>query len=325
MADRWRVLLAERVEEAIDQIGSIPGVRGIVVGGSVGRGEPWPLSDIDLLPIRAPDADAEIARCQARLVDWWAASARAQTLDVGWLAFTPAEVEAATREGIDGAAARMADPRWLHGTDKAFGGYGAHDPDGLAAAFARWATSIRFDPRVCRARRDYWQRCVRTGHAAAVQHRRAGDRRAATLAMREAACTLRLVLVEEWGERLGSMGREWTRFERMAALQAAGDVADRLAWIAAADAASSVRYLPQLPAWLLERIDRALEARHLVGEDVNPERNARDQIAAFRIHVVRHQPHLAGAWLALPDPELDAKLIELERLMRDLDRSQHTG
>lgn len=35
-------------------------------------------------------------------------------------------------------------------------------------------------------------------------------------------------------------------------------------------------------------------------------------------HVVRHQPHLAGAWLALPDPELDAKLLDLEALVCQL-------
>ena len=74
-----------------------------------------------------------------------------------------------------------------------------------------------------------------------------------------------------------------------------------------------------VPAWLLERIDRALEARRLVGDDVSPEHNARDQIAAFRVHVVHHQPHVAGAWLGLPDPELEAKLLELESLMRGLD------
>src|SRR5262249_39151148 len=66
---------------------------------------------------------------------------------------------------------------------------------------------------------------------------------------------------------------------------------------------SALEHLLHLRLWLLERIDPALEARRLVGEGVSPERNARDQIAAFRVHVERHQPHLAAAWLALPDPD----------------------
>lgn len=117
ISPRWRQLLHERVEEATAALGSVPGVRGLVLGGSVGRGEPWPLSDIDLLPIVAAGADAgpEIGRSQARLVDWWAASGRAQTLDVGWLCFTDAEVEAVLGAGPGHAAERMADPRWLHG------------------------------------------------------------------------------------------------------------------------------------------------------------------------------------------------------------------
>ena len=318
MVERWRMLLAERVDEATRQLGAIDGVHGLVVGGSVGRGAPWPLSDIDLLPIRDPSAAPDIARCQAALVDWWAASARAQTLDVGWLAFTPAEVEQATGETVAESAARMADPRWLHGTDKAFGGYGAHDPHGLADALARWATRIRFDPRVRQARRQVWQTMAQARHAAAVEHRRAGDPGAATLAVRESALALRLVLVETWAERLGSMGREWTRFEHLAAAHGAASLAERIAWIAAADVAGCAAHLPTLPVWLQERIARALAARHLVGEPVSPERNARDQVAAFRVHVVRHRPDLIGPWLALPDPALEAKLGDLEALLGQL-------
>src|SRR5687767_4026424 len=99
--DRWRALLAERLEEAVASLGTVPGVRDLVVAGSVGRGEPWPMSDIDLLPIvtatTAPGPG--IQRRRAALMDWWAASGRAQTLDVGWLSFTDAEVEQAVGSG----------------------------------------------------------------------------------------------------------------------------------------------------------------------------------------------------------------------------------
>ena len=45
-ARRWQRLLEERVDEAVAALSAVPGVRGLVLGGSVGRGEPWPLSDI---------------------------------------------------------------------------------------------------------------------------------------------------------------------------------------------------------------------------------------------------------------------------------------
>src|SRR5262245_32521733 len=97
----WRELLAERVDEAIAELSAVDGVGGLVVGGSVGRGEPWPLSDIDMLPILVDDAQAsaELERRRSFLVDWWAASGRAQTLDVGWLCFTTQEVEQALTGG----------------------------------------------------------------------------------------------------------------------------------------------------------------------------------------------------------------------------------
>ena len=142
MVGRWRDLLAERTEEAARMLGAVPGVHGLVLGGSVGRGEAWPMSDIDLLPICAVEAHAGIAQRHAELIDWWAASGRAQTLDVGWLAFTPDEVRAAVAGGAEGAVARMGDRRWFHGIDKAFGGRGVADPEGLAESFARWATAV---------------------------------------------------------------------------------------------------------------------------------------------------------------------------------------
>jgi hypothetical protein len=43
--------------EAVAVLGSVPEVRGLIVGGSMGRGDPWPLSDIDVLPIYATGGD----------------------------------------------------------------------------------------------------------------------------------------------------------------------------------------------------------------------------------------------------------------------------
>src|SRR5262245_59305214 len=216
--DRWRKLLEERLAEAVASLGSVPGVRGLVVGGSVGRGEPWPLSDIDLLPIvdATPEPGAEMERRRSALVDWWAASGRAQTLDVGWLVFTEEEVTQAVVSAPVHLAGKMPVLRWFHGIDKTYGGRGAADPNGLADAFARWVTVARFDPQVVAARRQEWIRQTTVARDRAVEATDRDDRVRATLELRQAARALRLVLVEGWGERLGSMGREWTRFERMA-------------------------------------------------------------------------------------------------------------
>ena len=315
MVGGWRELLAERTEEAARLLGAIPGVTGLVVGGSVGRGEAWPLSDIDILPIRTPEAAAAIDRQQALLIDWWAASGRAQTLDVGWLAFGEEEVLAALAGGPSWAAGRMRDRRWFHGLDKAYGGYGTDAPDGLSADFARWATGVRFDPAVVAARLAVWREQAREAYQAGLAARAADDLPGATLALRTAAQALRLVLIEGWGERLGSMGREWTRFAAIAARHGGATTAARVAALAGADPAATWAVAPQVPHWLRARIDLAWEARQAIGEEVSEEESARDQIAAFRLHVTRHRPDLSGPWLGLPDPDLDARFAELGVLL----------
>jgi predicted nucleotidyltransferase len=223
---RWRILQAERLEEAVDVIGSVKGVVGVVVAGSIG-GEAWPLSDIDLVPIVRAESNAlqDIGRLQADLVDWWAASGQAQTLDVGWLAFTEAKVRRALAFEPAEAINLLGEPRWFHGVDKVYGGYGVADCHGLAEAFAAWATAIRFDLLVRERRARQALADVRHNQrllAAAIER---GDLVEATHELRNAPRGVRLIHVEYWSERLGSLGREWTHFERLAAKHGEADLA----------------------------------------------------------------------------------------------------
>ncbi|GIE98818.1 nucleotidyltransferase domain-containing protein [Paractinoplanes rishiriensis] len=308
---RWRELIEERLDEAVAVLGRVPGVHGLIVGGSVGRGEPWPMSDIDLLPVFT-DGIVDLERQQAGLVDWWAASGRAQNLDMGRLAFTAAEIRAALASGPGWLVERFDDVRWFHGIDKAYGGRAANAGDALTTSFAGWIGAMRFDPVVVAARLDRWRGQARDAFDRASG---AADPAVATWWLRESARALRMVLLESWGERLGSMGREWTRFERMASRHDGVAVAARIAVLAGADAAGAPDRARTAPAWLRERIDLALGARTAVGEDVSAAQNARDQLAAFTVHVVRHHPHLAGPWTGTPNPELAAHLAELGELL----------
>jgi hypothetical protein len=277
------------------------------------------MSDIDLLPIYTDSTDpaAELDQRRAELIDWWAASGRAQTLDLGWLAFTTTEIRDAMAAGPEQTAARIADRRWFHGLDKAYGGHAANPDDELGTAFAAWIAKVRFHPAVVTARINTWYQQA-TDAAAEATRARPDNPAAATHLLRESARALRLVLIERWGERLGSMGREWTRFERMADRHDQAPLAARIATLAGADAPTAARRARLAPPWLQERIDLCYGARTAIGEDVSPAENARDQLAAFTVHVARHRPDLNGPWTGTPAPALDAHLAELRDLITQL-------
>jgi predicted nucleotidyltransferase len=99
--ERWRELLEQRRDEAVGVLGAVPGVRGLVVGGSMGRGEPWPLSDIDVLAVYAGERGA--AELGARLVTLAGA-------DPGGLRRRVEQAPVWLRERIDLAAAAR---RWV--------------------------------------------------------------------------------------------------------------------------------------------------------------------------------------------------------------------
>ncbi|WUH99556.1 hypothetical protein OHR68_39715 [Spirillospora sp. NBC_00431] len=277
------------------------------------------MSDIDVLPIYTDSTEAAsgVTNAALGLVDWWAASGRAQTLDVGRLAFTIAEIRDALAAGPEHAVARMDDPRWFHGLDKAYGGRAANADDELGGAFVAWVAATRFHPTVVTARIDKWHRQATDALTEATRVQ-STDPAKATHLLRESARALRLVLIEGWGERLGSMGREWTRFERMAAAHHQESLATRITVLAGADTSSATRRARLAPLWLQERIDLCYAARVGIGEQVSWAENARDQLAAFTVHVTRHRPDLDGPWTVTPDPALDAHLTELGGLITRL-------
>ena len=67
ISPRWRELLEHRVGEAVASLSEIPGMRGIVIGGSTGRGDPWPMSDeLDLTSKPPLGNAASVARPLSR-------------------------------------------------------------------------------------------------------------------------------------------------------------------------------------------------------------------------------------------------------------------
>ncbi|SDT69673.1 Nucleotidyltransferase domain-containing protein [Jiangella sp. DSM 45060] len=294
----WRARLAARAEEAATAVGAIPGVAGVVLGGSFGRGEHWPLSDLDLIVVGAgrPVADlaAEVDQCAYQLSEMWGTSGIYTAVDAGRLTFDAGELSGDPAE-------RMDDHRWLHGLDKVYGGRPARDDDGVASALLELSARRRFDEAVVGRRVEAWLATAQRALADA-QRRADDDATAAWIAVRQAATAIAEVATERWGERAGSLGRYWTLFEARARRHGDPAFADRL--LTAAHAHPAPR--ADVPEWLADRIALSYEARQLVGEDVTPEQNARDNHLAYAGLYHRRFPRSAYTWMR-PPPDADVR------------------
>lgn len=301
----WEVILAQRVLEVVDAFRSIPGLHGLVLAGSVGRGAPWPLSDIDLLPVydddRAAAARAEIERRRRALLPRWIAEGWWTGLDVGKLAFMRGEIDHALTADDAALPALLADDRWYHALDKGFAGRAILDPDGSTAALARWLTAHRFDPVVvaCRlAREERELLAARQRFGAATI---ADDALAATIALRAAVKWRQTLYLEQHGERDNSLGRLGTRFAVVATAHGGAALVATLDALSDLDTDSVWRRLAAAPPWVWERHDRSWRARRWSGERVSQLEDARDTLRVCSLYGSRSlpvPPH--PAWLAIP-------------------------
>jgi hypothetical protein len=195
------------------------------------------------------------------------------------LAFSEAEVTSCVESDGSSLAARMGEPRWLYGSDKAAGGYGAQ-VHGPAAAFAEHATTTRFTPVVRRARFEAWM--------ALTTRRLDLARSACVLGQTDEALTaaqiggpLGAAALEAWGHREGGMTRFPTRFERIASEIGRSRLAEDIAGIGGTTVGEVGDRTGPLASWLEARIELAAQARREVGEVFTEEQNRRDHVVLF--------------------------------------------
>jgi hypothetical protein len=246
----------------------------LVLGGSFGRGQHWPLSDLDVMAICSgrpvPDVAADVDRTAYQLSEMWGSSGIYTAVDAGKLTYGEDEIRR-----LDGTFELLADPRWLHGMDKIYGGVAAYDPHGDAQRFLDWSARYRFDPQVVERRVVSWFAIA----DAALHRAREQDETGAWIALRQVGGALAEIATERWGERSGSFGRVWTHFEKRAERQGGRELADRI--LTAARARAEDVDTSGIPEWLADRIALSYEARQLVGENVTPRQNARDNVLAY--------------------------------------------
>lgn len=301
----WKERLASRCTEAVEALAAVPGVTGLVLGGSVGRGQHWPMSDIDLMAVCSGrdvrETAADVDRTAYQLSEMWGSSGIYTAVDAGRLTFDEAEVRQTASGGLPATVERMDDPRWMHGIDKIYGGVAIHDPHDVAAVFLDWSSRHRFDAGVVARRRESW--CDQAEQLLRDTERLvdSGDTAGAWISLRRAGGALVEVATERWGQRAGSLGRYWTLFEARARRHGDPELAARLMTAAHAHPQCVSAMVDAVPEWLQDRIALSYSGRRLVGEEVTPAQNARDNVLAFAQLYRGRFPSAQQAWMRAED------------------------
>jgi len=137
----WRERIA-RVEAAESaHFASLPYVRGIAVIGSVGRGDPWPISDLDLLVVadrwRGEDPQWPIRREEEERNKRLHAAEVPNDVEAGEWVLTSDDVRAAVDADEDTFFSMLDDPYWIWVTVKAQGARVKYDFDRYVSRFVQ--------------------------------------------------------------------------------------------------------------------------------------------------------------------------------------------
>lgn len=308
--ERWKTVLNERVNDVVKSFSHVEGVKGLILAGSLGRGKPWPLSDIDIIPIydsqKAEIAQSRIVEKRLEWIEYWEREGWRTALDVGSLAFTCTEVDAVIR--ADQVVEALADNRWFYCLDKGYQGRAVYDADGLANPLAQWFTTNRFKPEVIEFRLNrHWQMTEYHNREFMDEINRMNLLKASQ-ALGNGVGAFETYLLEKWGKRDNSFARFGTRFERVAQHKNQNDLVESLNDLCNLNDEQVLKRIELAPDWIQQRHQRSWRARRMIGEDVTKIQDARDVLRVFsRYERMKQTDSPYPAWLAV---DTDLAMLE---------------
>lgn len=281
----------------------MPGVVGLVVAGSLGRGEPWPLSDIDIVPIYAEGQEAGSSRrvsAQAlELETAWEAEGIRTDVDVGSIWFTDREARDAVGRTPGQTVPLLADFRWYHGIDKPYAGRVPWDPTGVGRDFLAWVNRIRFSAEVVTAILARTGRELVESIDQATRSLERGNVDEAGMALHRAGYLLLVHLMTSEGLRCSSFGRLGTAFEEAMLERGRSETARTVMDVMLLDPAHVEGRFDDAPDHLQQRHELSLAARRVAGEHVSASGDRRDVLLAFTTYAFRRRSAPLGRWTGL--------------------------
>ena len=145
----WKKILNDRAEQVVDKFKRIEGISALILAGSLGGGKPWPLSDIDIIPIYENNlsyqANEQIKQIRVELLNEWINEGWRTALDVGSLYFDNGEVEDIVNSETGDLERVLKNNSLYHSLDKGYQGKAVYDPQGYGTQLIRWFNKYRFD------------------------------------------------------------------------------------------------------------------------------------------------------------------------------------
>lgn len=300
---RWREILDGRLNATVESLSTVPGVIGLVVAGSLGRGEPWPLSDIDIVPIYAEGHETGSSRrVSARalaLEAAWEAEGIRTDVDVGSIWFTDREARQAVSRSPRQTVPLLADFRWYHGIDKPYAGRAAWDPTGVGRDFLAWVNRIRFSAEVVSAILARAGRELLESIDQAERSLERGNADEAGMALHRVGHFMVVHLMTSEGLRCSSFGRLGTLFERAMVERGRDETARSVMDVMLLGPADVEWRFDGAPDHLRQRHELSLAARRMAGEDISASADRRDALLAFTTYAFRRREAPLGRWTGL--------------------------
>lgn len=144
----WQARIRRVARQTAAHLSALEYVSGVAVMGSVGRGTPMPVSDVDMFVVTCPPGGEDVGpllaaqenKRNARLT----ASRIPNTLEFEFLALTVHDLQAALALAETEFVRLSRDFRWFSLMDKVMGAKTLVDPDGLLGSFIARCEGVRF-------------------------------------------------------------------------------------------------------------------------------------------------------------------------------------
>ena len=280
----WRGRIERLAEDEAARAMALPCVRAVAVIGSVGRGSPWPLSDVDLMTLAEPWRGREphdlVAEHEAERAEALLRARVPNEVELRYWVLRPERAAPEVTGSTKAFVSSVSHPYHMGFVFKAHGGRALHDEDGKLAEFIRACERAVFCTDYLRLWLGNALKEAREALARARGMADEGRARQASAQLIVGAHEASTGLYARCRELPQSIMRAVTRLQ--AAAQRAGEpqLLDRFLVAARLTGADMRRRLADVPEQGVRELDALLAIRRGSGEDVDHLDVARDLLHA---------------------------------------------